>query len=91
MNDDRRIIRIEDKVDSIKDTLGEINVTIAAQHESLKAHMARTDALEAIVIPLNRESYMVRGVLKAVGVLALMAAIAEGGVALLTYLRSIHP
>lgn len=91
MNNDTRIIRIEDKIDAVKDTLGEINVTLSSQHESLKCHMARTDALEAIVLPLHRQSVMLQGVLRLVGVLALIGGIAEGCIAILNHIGTPHP
>lgn len=38
--------RIEDKVDQIQISINRIDITLAAQHESLKQHMKRTDLLE---------------------------------------------
>lgn len=77
-NDDR-LFRLEDKIDGIKSTLNEINVTLAAQHESLKEHMARTQNLEDRVEPLEKHSVMAQGAFKLV----------SGGVALLSVVHSV--
>lgn len=74
MNDDKRIERIETKIDDIGDTLGEVNVTLGKQHESLKAHMRRTAILEQTIIPLQKRANMIEGVILAI---TLAAAIAE--------------
>lgn len=47
--DSKRLERIEDKVDKVQDAISRIDVTLAKQHTSLEHHIARTDALEAIV------------------------------------------
>jgi uncharacterized coiled-coil protein SlyX len=78
-NNDERLFRLEDKIDTIKDTIGEINVTLAAQHESLKEHMARTKQLEDIVAPLQKHAVMTQGALKLV----------SGGVALLSVVHTV--
>jgi hypothetical protein len=73
--DDTRLKRIEDKIDHIGDTQGEMNVTLAKQHESLKSHMRRTAALEAIVEPLHKRSVMLDGAWKLIALLAMAAEI----------------
>lgn len=78
-NHDERLFRLEDKIDSVKDTLNEINITLAAQHESLKEHMSRTQNLENRVDPLEKHSVMTQGALKLV----------SGGVALLSVVHTV--
>ncbi len=69
--------RIEDKIDRIDDKISNIDSTLAAQHVSLKDHMRRTDLLEQTIRPIEKHVYMVNGVLKAIGILAMLAAIIE--------------
>lgn len=84
---DDRIIRIENKIDKISDKIGSIDVTLAAQHESLKEHIRRTNLLEKDMTPIKTHVDMVHGVLKFFGFVSVMAVITEGLVALLTYIR----
>lgn len=77
MADDRRIERIEVKIDDISEKLADTNVILAQQHESLKLHMKRSDMLERAMKPLQRHVSMVDGVLRFIGVLAAIAAIVE--------------
>jgi len=59
--DEKRLERIEIKVDDINDHLGQINVTLAAQHESLKSHIRRTAIIEDELKPIRRHVYMING------------------------------
>lgn len=77
MSDDKRIERIEIKLDAISDKLGDTNVILAAQHESLKQHMRRSDALERSIEPLKKHVNRVDGALRLLGLLAAIAAIVE--------------
>jgi hypothetical protein len=86
MNEDR-LMRIENKIDKVVDHIGKIDTTLAAQHESLKTHIHRTELLEEAVKPLVKHDNMLQGILKLIGVLALIGAAAEGAVALLNYLK----
>lgn len=75
---DEKLDKIEAKIDKIQDKIGSIDVTLAAQHESLKIHIKRTDLLEKKVENVERPLIMIRGALQLVGVLAMIAAIIEG-------------
>lgn len=81
------LTRIENKIDRISDRIGSIDVTLAAQHESLSDHIRRTELLEETVKPLVRHDAMMQGALKVIGILALGGTIIEGLIALLTYIR----
>lgn len=59
--DDRRLERIEKKLDDQNDHLSSIDKTLVAQHESLKEHIKRTALLEADIKPIRRHVYMVQG------------------------------
>lgn len=76
MQDDR-LNRIESKVDKLDDHLGSIDVTLAAQHESLKLHIKRTELLEMQLEPVKKHVATVNGAIKFIGVLAIFASIAE--------------
>lgn len=75
--DDKRLERIEAKVDDVSDHLSSIDTTLAAQHVSLREHMRRTALLEKELAPIKNHVLMVKGALKLVGVLAAGAALAE--------------
>lgn len=87
MAENPRIVRIEKKVDGIKDDIGSINVTLASQHESLKEHMRRTDILETKLEPLERHVDMVHGIFKFLGLIAAVGAIIEALIAVLGYFK----
>jgi archaellum component FlaC len=63
-NDDKRLERVENKLDKVSDQIGEINVTLSAQHESLKEHMRRTELLENDVEPLKRTNTVITFIYK---------------------------
>ena len=73
-----RLIRVEDKVDAIKDSIAAINVTLSSQHEILKEHIHRTELLEKEIKPISLHVAMVTGVVKAVMIVASIAAGIEG-------------
>jgi archaellum component FlaC len=75
MADDKRLERIEVKVDDINDHLSTITVTLAAQHISLKEHIRRTELLEKDVAPIKRHVNMVQGAAALIALIATIAAI----------------
>lgn len=77
MSDSKRIERIEDKVDALGQKLGSIDVTLAKQHESLREHMRRTELLELEMTPVKKHVAMVAGAFKFIGLIAVIAGIAE--------------
>lgn len=85
---DERLPRMEDKLDKVDEKLGQINVTLAAQHESLKMHMYRTELLEKAIEPIQAHMSAVSGALKLVGFIAVLGGIIESVAILLTYLKS---
>lgn len=84
---EKRIIRIEDKIDILSDKLASIDSTLASQHESLKYHIRRTDLLEAKVEPLESFKDKFAGSLKLISIVAMIAGIIEGFTVLLEYLK----
>ncbi len=73
--DDKRLERIEAKLDDLSDHLSNIDVTLAGQHVSLIEHIKRSDLLEEKMIPVERHVAMVNGALKLLGVIALCLTI----------------
>lgn len=73
--DDRRLERIEKKIDDSNEHLASIDLTLAAQHESLKQHMLRTTQIEKELRPIRRHVYMVQGGLALLTILATIAGI----------------
>ena len=64
MSDDKRLVRIEDKLDSLSVHLGAIDTTLALQHESLKQHMRRSDLLERKLEPVEKHVTFVQNIMK---------------------------
>lgn len=77
MSDDKRLERIELKVDDLGDHLTSIDITLAAQHVSLREHIKRSNMLEAKMAPIEKHVAMVSGALKLLGVLATIFAILQ--------------
>lgn len=73
----RRIERIELKIDAISDKMAETNVILGKQHESLRLHMKRSDMLEEALKPIQRHVSMAEGALKFIGMLASAAVVFE--------------
>jgi archaellum component FlaC len=76
--DDKRIERIEAKIDDIGEHINDTNVILAKQHESLKDHMRRTELLEEAIKPVQKHVSMVDGAMRLIGITAALAAIVEG-------------
>jgi archaellum component FlaC len=72
--DDKRLERIESKLDATNSHLSSIDVTLASQHESLKYHIKRTELLEAELKPIKKHVDMVAGAFKLIGLTAALGA-----------------
>lgn len=66
-----------EKLDKLDIRLGSIDSTLAAQHESLKDHIRRTEILESRIVPVEKHVVMTQGALKFIGILSLLAGIVE--------------
>lgn len=75
--DDRRLERIEVKIDDVSDRIGSIDATLAAQHVSLELHIKRTNLLEEKLAPVERHVAMLNGALKLLGILAVLGGLLE--------------
>ena len=75
MADDKRLERIEKKIDDTLEHMSNIDVTLAMQHVSLAEHIRRTELLENDIIPIKSHVAMVHGGLKVLGVIALVLGI----------------
>ncbi len=77
MADDKRLERIEAKIDDQMQHLNSIDVTLAAQHVSLKEHMKRSDILEAAFKPVKAQVDMALGAIALLGLIGTIAVIIE--------------
>lgn len=84
---EQRLNRVEEKLDSVKDAIAEINVTLAAQHESLKEHMRRTALLEHRMEPVERHVLALNGIVKIIGALSVAVGLIAGIVNLLSKIK----
>lgn len=75
--DQKRLERIEDKIDKVEGHLSSIDVTLAAQHVSLKEHIRRTEILESDVAPIKTHVNRVEGVIKFIALVATVIGIIE--------------
>lgn len=75
--DDKRLERIEAKVDDISEHLGSIDSTLAAQHVSLREHIRRTALLESELKPIKSHVDRVSGAIKMLGLVGTILAIIE--------------
>jgi len=50
---DERLERMESKLDKVVDQLGQLNVTLSRNTDSLEYHVKRTDILEAEIHPMK--------------------------------------
>lgn len=75
---DNKLDKIEAKIDKIQDRLSSIDITLAAQHESLKTHIKRTDLLEMKLEPAEKHVIAVNALLRVLGYSAIIVAIIEG-------------
>jgi hypothetical protein len=72
MEDQKRLERIEKKIDEVADHVASIDLTLAGQHISLRDHMRRTAILEKEVAPIKKYVYMAQGVIGLLGVLSML-------------------
>jgi hypothetical protein len=64
------------KIDMVKE-IGNVNMVLAAQHESLKDHIRRTEILEQKIAPLEKHDAMGTGVIKFIGLGGAVAGMAK--------------
>lgn len=76
---------VDQKLDKIVDTLGQQAVTLERLTVTVEEHVKRSNLQEAAITatnkriePLEKHQWMVKGASKLIGLLALLAAIAEG-------------
>ena len=67
MEESFRSVRIENKLDDIKDDINEIKITLSENTISLVEHMRRTKQLEERVEPIERRHIELMGSIKVFG------------------------
>lgn len=75
--DDKRLERIEQKLDDTNEHLASIDKTLTAQHVSIDYHIKRTDLVEDRLEPLEKHVAEVSGVVKFIKLLTGLAALVE--------------
>ncbi len=75
MAEDKRLERIEKKIDDQNEHLSSIDLTLSEQHASLDEHIRRTNMLEEDLRPVKRWMYMTQGAVALLGLLATIGAI----------------
>lgn len=75
--EDKRLNRIEEKLDTITDRLASIDVTLAKQSVILDEHVKRSNLLEAKLTPVERHVSMVSGAIKLIVLGSAIAGIIE--------------
>lgn len=83
---DKRLDRLESKVDKLIDQQSEQNETLTRLTVSVETHEKRSTALEAIVLPLKAERDMVAGALRLIGLLAVIAGAGAALVEIIEFL-----
>lgn len=66
---------MEQKIDKLFEEVSEIKQHLAAYNVQLEIHIKRTTALEEQLVPLQKQSNMVMGVLGFISLLSLLATI----------------
>ncbi len=73
--DDKKLDRIEEKLDTTNQHLASIDTTLAVQAEQLKEHIKRTALLEQELKPIKKHVDMVSGAMKLITILGVLAGI----------------
>jgi hypothetical protein len=74
---DKRLERIEQKLDDQNEHLASIDATLQAQAIHLEHHIKRTDKLEDMVLPLNDLRKEIKFIIKVIYFISAVAAIIE--------------
>lgn len=75
--EDKRLDRIELKLDDISEHMSAIDITLGKQHVTLEDHIARTAILEKEFKPVRTQVLRAEGALKLITLAAAAVAIVE--------------
>lgn len=75
--DDKRLERIELKIDDLSEHISSIDTTLALQEVSLTEHVKRTNILEERIKPVETHMTELKGIINFLKLLALLATIVE--------------
>ena len=79
---DKRLERLEDKVDKTLDAVSAIHETMATNTQSLIDHMRRTELLEKAIVPVQRDMNKAKGAIKLVAIVCAVVVAITGVLAL---------
>jgi hypothetical protein len=82
---DKRLDRLEIKIDKIIEQQSDHTSILAVNTKSLQDHMKRSDALEAIVLPMKKKWDMAEGAMKLIGIAATAIGIIAGIVKIIDF------
>lgn len=72
---DEQLDKIENKIDLLGSHLSSIDITLAAQHISLKDHIRRTTQIENALIPIKSHVDKVQGGIVLLGLIATVLSV----------------
>jgi hypothetical protein len=73
--DDKRLTRIEQKIDDQNEHLSSIDITLGMQSVQLKHHIKRTDDLQQITLQVQKQIFLINGAVKLLGIVATIVGI----------------
>lgn len=68
---------LDDKIDEVSKRLDSIDATLTKQHLSLEYHIKRCDLLEDQVVPIREQMFEIKGAVKFLKLVGVLASIAE--------------
>jgi hypothetical protein len=77
--------RLDEKIDGISEKISEINVTLAAQHISLKEHIRRTEILETRLEPIESHVLLMNSSAKIISLVGIVMGVIAGLAEILHY------
>jgi tetrahydromethanopterin S-methyltransferase subunit G len=77
---EKRLDKIEEKLDKVLEEVSSINVTMARNTADLEYHIKRTDLLEDQFKPIHTAYNRAEGIFKAIGVIGTVVGLVFAGI-----------
>lgn len=84
---DKRIERLESKIDQVLDKQSEHNSTLTRLTVSVETHEKRSTNLEDIVLPMKKKFDMAEGAMQLVGTIASSVGVIYGVIKIIEFIR----
>lgn len=78
--------KLEKKIDKLFDKVASIDSTLAAQHESLKEHIRRTELLETRIEPIEKHVIVMNSLRKLLTTAVVSISLVTGMIKIITLL-----